>query len=332
LGSLDLEDGVQWRRASISTETTFPRSHLEFKFHYDFAANFPRLKDAYVGLIGLRRDIFQVRAGRYKAPIGLENWTGTGNLTFLERGLISAFISTRNSGIMLHGHLPKGRIRWAFSVLQPEDDFGDPSTDTIGFSSRFTSAFPVKPDVLAHLGIDYFHRNVEDTVRFKERPESHLAPQFVDTGDFPADSVDSIILEGAVVKGPLSFQAEYAYTAVKGDDLPGTVKFNGFYVFGSYFLTGETRHYLQDGRFGAITPLRELRGGSKGYGAFEIAFRASHLDLSDKGVQGGVLNDLTAALNWYPTKHFRAMFNTIRAHRKETGTVWIFQARFQVAF
>lgn len=331
LGPLDLEDGAQWRRASISTDTTFPRLHLEFKFHYDFSANSPRLQDAYVGLIGLRREIFQVRAGRYKTPIGLENWTGTGNLTFLERGLISAFLSSRNSGILLHGDSSKRRIRWAFSVFQPEHDFGDQSTDTIGISGRFTSAFLVKPDVLTHLGINYLHRNVDNMIRFQERPESHLAPAFVDTGDFPADSVESFILEGAVVKGPLSFQAEYAYTAVRDDDLPGAVKFNGFYVFGSYFLTGETRPYLQDGRFGAITPLRELGGGSNGYGAFEIAFRVSHLDLSDKGVQGGVLNDLTAALNWYPTKLFRVMFNTIRAKRKGSGTAWIFQVRLQVA-
>ena len=55
-----------------------------------------------------------------------------------------------------------------------------------------------------------------------------------------SDRVDQIGLEGALVYGPLSVQAEYmtATPDVMGTDHP---TFSAYYVMGSYFLTGESR-------------------------------------------------------------------------------------------
>ena len=175
---------------------------------------------------------------------------------------------------------------------------------------------------------------MDDSVRFLERPESHIAPQFVDTGDFPADSVDYVVVEGAAAKGPFSIQSEWARTWVNGkaELQQEDVRFGGFYVFGNYFLTGETRPYSAvDGRFTRLHPNRTFRDAG-GLGALEVALRFSHLDLNDKNISGGRLNDLTAALNWYPSRNYRVMFNVIRANEIELGNVWIAQLRLQVAF
>jgi phosphate-selective porin OprO/OprP len=119
---------------------------------------------------------------------------------------------------------------------------------------------------------------------------------------------------------------------VKRPDGPKSV-FYAFYVFGSYALTGEMRQYQKHlGTIRRIRPKRELRDGSGGLGAFEIALRFSRIDLNDQDITGGVLNDLSFAFNWYPTRPTRASFNVIRAKRQAWEPVWIFQARFQLAY
>ena len=216
--------------------------------------------------------------------------------------------------------------------MKQEDEFGIGSTDELGFSARFAVGLkPWDDEKLLHLGINYTFRPVDETIRFLERPESHIAPQFVDSGDFPADFVNTTILESAFVRGPFSLQGEFAFTGVKSPDMPDP-SFYAFYVYGSYFLTGETRPYLPaDGTFGRLYPKRETGGGQGGRGAFEIALRFSRIDLDDQEITGGTLNDFTAAFNWYATHNYRVMTNVIRAKRSEASPLWIFQIRFQVA-
>jgi phosphate-selective porin OprO/OprP len=60
--------------------------------------------------------------------------------------------------------------------------------------------------------------------------------------------------EVAMVSGPLSFQGEYFLLFADSDeaDSPG---FWGFYLYGSYFITGEHRNYdRSNGVFSGIKP------------------------------------------------------------------------------
>jgi phosphate-selective porin OprO/OprP len=109
--------------------------------------------------------------------------------------------------------------------------------------------------------------------------------------------------------------------------------FYGPYIFGSYAITGEMRQYRENlGTIRRIQPEREFRDGAGGLGALEVALRLSRIDLTDQNTTGGSLNDLSFALNWYPTRPTRVSFNAIRARRESWDTVWIFQGRLQVAF
>jgi phosphate-selective porin OprO/OprP len=329
LGSLDGD--VEWRRARLYASGTVLR-HFEYKFQYDFAVrNPPQLKDAFLDFVGLPIPI-KIRGGRFKNPLGLELATSSNDLTFLERGLVSAFLPSRNTGFHFHGNLPRHRLRWSLGILRQEDDFGVGSTDRFGVSGRFAWVFhPWSDRRLVHFGVDYLRRPVTDTVRFLERPESHIAPQFVDTGDMPAETVHTGILESVFIQGPLSIQGEAAFTGVSSSETSNP-SFYAFYVYASYFLSGETRRYVPGGgAFERVQPKREFRDGAGGLGAFEIAFRFSRIDLDDEDVTGGRLNDLTAAFNWYATRHYRVLTNVIRAHRSEDEPVWIFQIRLQVA-
>jgi phosphate-selective porin OprO/OprP len=87
-----------------------------------------------------------------------------------------------------------------------------------------------------------------------------------------------------------------------------------------------------EGNFGSVRPSRPIRGVGDGVGAFEIAFRFSRLDLNDKEIRGGVLNDFTAAINWYPNRNARVMLNFIRAKRDRLDPIWVAQIRLQWAY
>ncbi len=327
-----IEDGVEWRRARLDAEGTFGK-HFHFRFRWDFtASNPPNLQDAYFGLRELPIPTLQIIGGRFRAPLGLEGYTAADNTTFMERSLTSAFLPARNTGVLFYGDAPRKKVRWAIGILQPESE-DLKNTDNAGTSGRFAGAFhPKGGKTLVHLGIDLWRRNVDPTIEFSYQPESNLAPNFVDTGEFPANHVNIAVVENAVQRGRLSFQGEFVPASVETED-QGDLFFYAFYVMGSYFLTGEKRPYLAgEGRFGRPHPKHELRDGSGGRGAFEVAFRFSRVDMTDKVISGGELNDLTAALNWYPTYSTRLAFNVIRAKLKSADPVWVFQGRLQVSF
>jgi phosphate-selective porin OprO/OprP len=131
----------------------------------------------------------------------------------------------------------------------------------------------------------------------------------------------------------LSFQGEYIHSFV--DPKEGDVlQFKGYYAYVSYFPTGETRPYdTTRGVFTTIRPRRNLSFRNRTYGGLEIHARYSHLDLNDRGVEGGRMNIGTAGLTWHPYPIFKMRFSYGLAdiHNVEgDGVVHIFQSRFEV--
>ena len=53
-------------------------------------------------------------------------------------------------------------------------------------------------------------------------------------------------------------------------------------------------------------------GKGGGWGAFELAFRASYADLTDKDIIGGRESNLSFGVNWYLTEKIRLMANMIK--------------------
>ena len=328
-----LENGLEWRRVRLYAEGVFTR-FFEYKFMYDFAAhNPPRLKDAY---LSYRFPFAPVRlhGGRFRTRLSLEGGTSAQNTTFMERGLLSAFVPARNSGFLFLGDRQHfdSHLWWAVGFIQPEiQDAG--STESYGVSGRFAYAWRDQESLdLFHLGVSILSRPVPETVRFLEQPESHLAPAIVDTGDILASNTSNFIGEAALVRGPFSVQSEFGTATVNATDTDNPL-FYAMYVYASYFLTGESRRYRSTrASFGGIRPRRPFTDFKESYGAVEVAFRYSHLDLDDKEISGGILNDFTAAVNWYPNNNARVMANLIRAKRSGSDGIWIFEIRLQWAY
>ncbi len=329
-----LQDGTEARRARIYFSGVL-HEQVEFKVQYDFAGGTTKLKDVYLGLTGIPY-LGKIRVGHMKEPFSLEEMTSSNNVTFLERALPNAFAPSRNAGLSITNHA-KERVSWGVGVFLDTNDLGvDQGDGEFNFTGRLTGTpwYAEKGKKVVHVGLGYSHRSPsEPRFRFRQRPEAHLAPRFVDTGTLRMQSAHLVGPEFAWVHGPASVQAEYIRAGLNAVEGNVNSNFQGYYLLGSYFLTGEQRNYRASaGQFRGIKPRRNFNLGQKGTGAWEVAVRYSSLDLNHGPVSGGKLNDFTAGLNWYLNPNARVMWNYIRANRDTLGKADVFQMRIQVNF
>lgn len=336
-GSLGtIEDGVEFRRARLYLSGTVYKN-VDFKAQYDFAGGDADFKDVWLGLKGLPL-VGHVRVGHLKEAFGLEELTSSKYITFMERSMASeAFAPSRNVGIRLHNDALDEKLTWSLGIFRDTDGFGDRTEDgNYAFTGRMTFAPLLEEERLVHLGLGYSYRNARsDSVRYRSRPEAHLAPRFLDTGNLDADSENRIGAEVAVVYGPASLQAEYLTALVNTPD-GSDPSFGGFYVQGSWFLTGETRAYkASGGTFARVSPKKNL---GDGLGALELAVRYSRLDLNDENVTGGEEDNITAGVNWHLNPNVRVMLNYVHAEVEDVaagdpeGDLDGVMLRFQIDF
>ncbi len=372
-----LPDGTETRAARLFVSGTVYK-YIIFKWQYDFAGGDSVTKDAW---IGLQFDNWSVKAGHQKEAFSLEELTSSKYTTFMERGLPNMFSPGRNTGIQFSGHaLEDSRMTWALGYFRDTNDYADHDEDGgYNFTTRVTGLpfYQDKGRKLIHVGFAYSMRNPnKETVRYRQRPECHTTSRFIDTGNLPIEDSSLFGLELAGVFGPFSFQGEYMKADldwynpknINGLDGYDDPDFDGYYLYGSWFITGENRNYKNsEAAFDRVKPKRNfLKDG--GSGAWEVAVRYSNLDLvhttryEDSGVlfdgsiYGGELSNITLGLNWYLTPNTRVMFNYINssidndgyffetendaielatledAYFNDGGNADIFQLRFQIDF
>jgi phosphate-selective porin OprO/OprP len=326
------EDGVEIRRARLYFSGLI-YDNVEYKLQFDFAGGDADLKDAYLGLTDF--PLGKLRMGHFKEPFSLEELTSSKYITFLERALPNIFAPSRNTGFMLHNTASDERTTTAIGMFRSTDDYGE-NVDDGGYNiTGRVTALPIYEDKganLLHLGVAYSYRNPDDSIRYRQRPEAHLTDRFVDTGTFAGDQVDLVGLEAAWVNGPLSLQGEYMMASADRLGSGSDVDFDGYYVQASYFLTGEHRKYkTTEGAFSRTKPEKNYSAAG-GSGAWEIKARYSGLDLSDRDITGGELNNITAGLNWYLNPNTKIMWDYVHADKDDVGQADMLMMRLQFDF
>ncbi len=363
----DIEDGVEFRSARIGVQGE-AFEIMDYKVEVDFAdtdqgkdgkiIQSTAFKDVYLGINQLPL-LGHIRLGHFKEPFSLEELTSLRYITFMERSLATAtFAPARRLGVMAFDTYWTERGTWAIGAFTSElengsepplwqdDDGGVAMTARLTFLPWYDEASDGRG--LLHTGIAYTYRNIaDDTARFRSRNESFLGPYVVDTGDIThVPEVQMLGVEGAWVYGPLSVQAEYFNVWVPRTGME-TAYLNGTYVYVSYFLTGEHRPYDRSrGAFTRVRPftnffrVRASDGIQTGWGAWEVAYRYSCIDLVDQeaGVNGGIADDHSVGLNWYLNPYTRLMFNYVFARSTERYGIdpltdmSTFQMRAQIDF
>lgn len=309
--SFTTEDGTEFRAARVFIEGLIYDT-VSYKAEYDFTGA-PDFKDVYVAL----KDTFvgEVRVGHFKEPFSLEELTSSRFITFMERGLPSAFVPARSKGFQVQDHNAAKTMTWALGIFRNTSD-GDLGLDTgdgeYAVTARVTGSLWNENEgaSLLHLGVAASSRDDDDGMaRFRSRPEAHLVNQVADTGAI-ADVEGTMLygVEAAWVAGRISLQGEAIMASVEAEAEDSD--FGGWYVLASYFLTGEHRTYKSsNGSFDRVKPTENFGLGG-GMGAWELAARVSGLDLDD-GASSDQLHDVTAGVNWYLNPNVRVMWNYV---------------------
>ncbi|HPU96908.1 MAG TPA: porin [Candidatus Hydrogenedentes bacterium] len=353
----DEQDGGQIRMGRIDLSGTMYED-VYYRLEYELAGNNgPNgFTDTYIGYTGIP-GISSVQVGHFKEPFSLEEITSDLYTSFMERALPVSIAPARNLGIMASGawlREPKHERLFAQAGLFRETDNWPSANDldeTRGWSFTARAAglpwYADKGRYLLHLGASYSRRDIDSATvnpyRFQPRPETALSLfRYLNSEGFAgfrlqdarAEDADQYGLEAAVVLGPVSAQAEYLLADVNST-FAGDLRFDGWYAFLSWFLTGENRSYShKDGTFGRLIPRQNFAWG-KGWGAWEVLARYSTLDLDAGIVRGGSQDNLTLGLNWYWNPSTRLMLNYTYAdvrHDLYEGNMGIVQTRLQVDF
>ncbi|MHC5063618.1 MAG: OprO/OprP family phosphate-selective porin [Planctomycetota bacterium] len=340
--SFDADDDIETAFGSVTDTAKFRRrrfgargsiyERIGYSVEFDDNRDRPFLKGhvevteiPYLGLL---------RFGHTSEPFGGERSISGKFTVFMERALTDVLNPRRNTGFLARNDLLDQRMTWSVGVFRPARNAGDPEDSGIGITGR-VSGLPYESEdgsELVHAAVAYSYRQFpHDEARFRRRPEASFAPQLVDTGSFDAHYGNYFSVELAANFGSLNLQAEQKLVYVDGNN----EVFPGSHAQVSYFLTGEQRPYNKGrGSFhGRVRPIHPvLLGETPGLGAWELAARVSHLDLSDGSVNGGSLFDYTFGINWYLNAHTRFMSNLVQAHRGGVGDLTALTFRLMVDF
>jgi phosphate-selective porin OprO/OprP len=363
----NLDNGFNARRARIGVLGTF-MGDWNYALIYDFGGSSDGLppvagaptsgiENAFLSYTGFKP--FAIEGGYMDLPYTLDEATSSNDIMFMERA--SAAIVATN--------IAAGDFRSAFGVRGNDDRFWggayvtgptsgtthvfvptannsgvvQPALGTPGFAEQMGGFGRVAYQVVQdknysfHLGADAEFLIMPTglkTLTLSDRPELRIDPTSILSTGSIANVADAQVYSGeaAAGYGPLFAQAEYFwYDVDRNLGLPST-HFNGWYAQGSWTITGEHRQYNPAaGAYAGIIPDRPFSLAKGDPGAWEIAFRYSHVDLNDlftagiptaltNGVAGGVQNIFTVGLNWYANRNVRIMVNYLH------GTVDKFSA------
>lgn len=284
----------------------------------------PSLDDAYLDVKPIPG--WRVRLGRFKAPFALETIQSSARLVFVERGLASGLAPVYENGVGLYKDLLSGRGVAALS-------YGNGAVD--GASAETEGA--ERKDVSARLWVTPF------SGAFKALSLGVAATRGCEEGSAAVPRLPSYRTEGQNVffsykadlvaagdrrrvspqlswfSGPLGLWAEHVtsrqvvrstVTAVSSD-----LTHRAWQVAAAWVLTGEPRTER------GVKPARNFDPGNRGWGAWEIAARASGFradkatfdsGAADRLQSAAAARALTGGLTWYGSPNAKFQLNVTR--------------------
>jgi phosphate-selective porin OprO/OprP len=225
----------------------------------------------------------------------------------MERTPMLDFVPILADGVKWMGYFPKPRIHWSLGWfadgLSEQQKF---ATYDHQFATRVVWT-PILSDAegkVLHVGVSGRTGEADgDALRIRSRPESNLAPYFVDTGTIPASGSRAAGVEAFYRTGSWLYGTEYHWLTV--DALSGeNPRIHGGNVVATWLITGETRGYNPPGGFfRAVSPAKTVF--ERGPGAWEAVLNLSYIDEDSGSIRGGRLWRLTPMVNWHLSENLR---------------------------
>ena len=238
--------------------------------------------------------------GKTKEPFAYEMVGDAANLPHAERVLSPFFVSRNMGAKMLHVMGKDKRMTLSYGFFNDGWDINSNSSRGMDYAGRFTGLVWDVPanNQFLHVGLAVRHVAADGTLRYRGRPGSNVTDYFIDTGNIAAESAFHVGVEALWNSGPYSLLAEYNHARVDSPTL-GDPQFSGYYLTGSWVITGETRPYDRNvGYARRVIP--------KGHwGAPELVARYAQVDLDEALVPGGSFTNTFVGINWWATKRLK---------------------------
>jgi phosphate-selective porin OprO/OprP len=266
---------------------------------------------------------FQVQAGKYKAPVGLERLQSTAELLFVETGYATQLTPNYDLGVMIHNNLFNTPINYAVGVFNGAVDGGsndsdvDNGKDVVG-RLFFQPLLNGRVEALSKLGFG---------VGGSAGRHSGALPTYKTPGQQTFFSYAAgVVADGYQYRvdpqlyyyyGPFGILGEYA---ISSQDVTRTTvnpktterfEHKGWQVEGSWFLTGDYNWFRATSRH-LFQPDRPFAPAQGNWGALELVGRLQRLTLDKDAfptyVTATSANEATTwgiGLNWYLNSNFR---------------------------
>jgi phosphate-selective porin OprO/OprP len=241
-----------------------------------------------------------ITVGKLKEPMGLERNTSASSLMTVEGSMMStAFTAGKNWGVHLYD--ANKQRRWALAATIDDNNFN--SDSPYALTGRYTWSPLNDSHHALQLGLSGSLREWNDkVVQVRERAEVSTADNVVRSARFIGESQWLAGVEALWLRDNITLQAEYILTSVEEKGGPDW-DYDGFYISGSYFLTGAQRRFSK----GELKRVKPEAGG-----AWELVARYSELDVRNMGV-GSLSTVSTVGVNYYYSKDIRVMLNGLYA-------------------
>ncbi|HEX2862684.1 MAG TPA: porin [Lacunisphaera sp.] len=277
---------------------------------------------------------FNVRAGKFKTPVGLEQLQSDPVAFFNERSVATGLTPNRDVGIAVHGDLANKTVNYTVAVLNGVADGGNNVTGSADFDSDKSIAARVFATPFANDKESFFNglgfgigvsKGDYATVNGRAAGYRTDGQQNFFTYDASVIAAGEGLTwspQGYFYNGPLGILAEYVVSSIE-IQRPSfgirEVKNHGYNLSVGYVLTGEPSTYR------GVTPKTSFNLANGTWGAFELVGRVAGVDIDDTVFSGPAASRLanpnTSAtkltayalgLNWYLSRSIRAGFNIYR--------------------
>jgi phosphate-selective porin OprO/OprP len=285
----------------------------------------------------------QFKFGQMRFPFSVNESTSSRNIDFMERALPMQFIPGIDLGAMVHGH-PTTGLYYAAGVVNGglrnnpglsstglDEDNDVDGKDFLGHISYNAAPILGHKDSIYHVGFSYAvgDQPTKDPDSALRASTETGALKFFQADTFGDPSVDlsRIGTTTVLAHGPVKLVGEYVNNNFEGK--ASGQNFNrdidAFYMSAHWLITGEkyANFFGKQNAFGDIVPTRnfDMKGG---WGAWELAFRFSHMDASDFKADNaagtgrlltGFANEAdgyTVGLKWIVNPQVRFLANYVR--------------------
>jgi len=332
------------RRARMSIEGKLER-YFDFRVEGDFAdTTSTLLRDFYVNIH--RIDEFQLRFGQFRVPFSQEEMRSDNLQDFVERSLVNNLAPSRSPGVMASGVLNKGVFEYQIGAFNGKGLLGVNTSGTPETAIRLRITPWKNSRELLSKGFIFGGaftqgRNLGGlSVRgqTESRSFSFFVPDTINGKYIRANGEMTWLL------GPAVIRVEYDQTNQRRDNLgpdgrnlPGVVA-KGYMGQFTYLLTGEDKPEA-----GVLTPRNNLFGdssGKQGFGAWELKFRYSNLQIADGTTKSNRAESFFFGPNWYMNRFVRYLLDLgferykdpLRSPRPGDRSFFVVLSRVQVAF